>query len=83
MANEPEAPPTCEAETVRATKDLRSELTANLKSEFATNIWKAGTLPKLACDTLLALLDKADPTTSEVIAALELEDRSELSVSNE
>jgi len=57
-----------------APKNLRAELEAALKSEFTANLSAAGTLPKVACESLVALLGASGPISANVIAALALED---------
>lgn len=66
-----------------APKDLRAELEADLKSEFNANLSAAGTLPKVACDSLVALLGASAPISADVIAALGLEDPTQPEVPNE
>jgi hypothetical protein len=63
--------------------DLRAELEADLKSEFTANLSAAGSLPKVVCDSLVALLSASGPTSAEVIAALSLEDPTQQEVPNE
>lgn len=63
-------------------KDLRAELGADLKTEFTANLSAAGTLPKEACNSLVALLG-ASPIAADVIAALSLEDPAQPEVPNE
>jgi len=57
-----------------APKDLRAELLADLKSEFTAHLSTADTLPKVACESLVALLSASGPTSADVLAALALED---------
>ena len=64
-------------------KDLRAELEADLKTEFAAKLLKAGTLPKLACDSLIALLGASAPISADVITALGLEDPTQPEVAND
>ncbi len=70
-------------ETSPPPKDLRAELEADLKTEFAANLSAAGTLPKVACDSLVALLGASAPISADVIAALGLEDPTQPEVPNE
>ncbi len=72
-----------EVETSPAPKDLRAELEADLKSEFTANLSAAGTLPKVACDSLVALLGVSAPISADVIEALGLEDPTQPEVPNE
>lgn len=72
-----------EVETNPAPKDLRVELEADLKSEFTANLSAAGTLPKVACNSLVALLGANGPISADVIAALGLEDPAQPEVPNE
>lgn len=72
-----------EVETSPAPKDLRAGLEADLKSEFTSNLSAAGTLPKVACDSLVALLGASAPISADVIAALGLEDPTQPKVPNE
>lgn len=75
--------PAPQVETSPAPKDLRAELEADLKSEFAANLSTAGTLPKVACDSLVALLGASAPISADVIAALGLEDPTQPELPNE
>jgi len=75
--------PAPEVEASQAPRDLRAELEADLKSEFIANLPGAGTLPKVACDSLVALLSASGPTSADVIAALALEDPTQPEVPNE
>lgn len=83
MPEEIQQPPAPEVETSSGPKDLRAELEADLKSEFTANLSAAGTLPKVACDSLVALLDARGPTSADVIAALALEDPTQPEVPHE
>ena len=83
MPDEIPQPPAPEVETSPAPKDLRAELEADLKSEFTANLSAAGTLPKVACDSLAALLGASGPISADVIAALGLEDPTQPEVPNE
>ena len=74
MPDEIPQPPAPEVETSPEPKDLRTELEADLKSEFTANLSAAGTLPKVACESLVALLGASSPISADVIAALGLED---------
>ena len=56
MPDETPQPAEPVAEVASLPKDLRAELEADLKSEFTANLSAAGTLPKVACDALVALL---------------------------
>jgi len=76
----PHAP---EVETNPAPKDLRAELEADLKSDFTANLSAAGTLPKVACESLVALLGASAPISADVIAALGLEDPTQPKAPNE
>jgi hypothetical protein len=75
--------PAPEVETSPAPKDLRAGLEADLKSEFTANLSAAGTLPKVACDSLVALLGASALITTDVITALGLEDPPQPEVPNE
>lgn len=75
--------PAPEVKKSPAPRDLRAELEADLKTEFAANLLAAGTLPKVACDSLVALLGASAPISANVIAALSLEDPTQLEASNE
>ncbi len=66
--------PASEVDASLAQKDLRAELEADLKSEFTANLSAAGTLPKVARNSLVALLGDSAPISADVIAALGLED---------
>ena len=70
-------------ETSPAPKDLRAELEADLKTEFAANLSAAGTLPRVTCDSLVALLGARCPISADVIAALGLEDPTQPEVTDE
>lgn len=83
MPDETAQTPAPEAETSPAPKDLRAELEADLKSEFNANLLAAGTLPKAACDSLVALLSASAPISADVITALGLEDPTQPEVPNE
>jgi hypothetical protein len=83
MPDEIAQTPTPVVETSSAPKDLRAELEADLKSEFTANLSAAGTLPKVACDSLVALIGASAPISADVIAALSLEDPTQPEVSNE
>lgn len=83
MPDEIAQTPTPEVETSSAPKDLRAELEADLKSEFKANLLAAGTLPKVASDSLVALFGAGGPTSADVIAALALEDPTQPEVPNE
>lgn len=83
MPDETPHPTAPEVETNPAPKDLRVELKADLKSEFTANLSAAGTLPKVACDSLVALLGASGPLSADVIAALGLEDPIQPEVPNE
>ena len=83
MPDEPPHPLSPEVETSPAPKDLRAELEADLKSEFTANLSAAKTLPKVACESLIALLGASGPTSADVIAALALEDSTQPEVPNE
>lgn len=72
-----------EVETSPAPKDLRAELQADLKSEFTANLSAMGTLPKVACESLVALLGASGPISADVITALGLEDPIQPEVPNE
>lgn len=72
-----------EVEMSPAPKDLRVELQADLKSEFTANLSAAGTLPPVACESLVALLGGSSPISADVIAALGLEDPIQPEVPNE
>lgn len=78
MQDEIPHPPAPEVETSPAQKDFRAELQADLKSEFTANLSAIGTLPKAACESLVALLGASGPVSADVIAALALEDQSEV-----
>ena len=75
--------PTEEDEESQGPKDLRMELEEDLKSKFAANLSRSGALPKVACDSLVALLDSSSPIYSDVLAALNLEDPSQSEKPNE
>jgi len=83
MPDETAQTPAPVVETSPAPKDLRAELEADLKSEFAANLSAAGTLPKVACDSLAALLGASAPISADVIAALGLEDPTQPEAPNE
>jgi len=75
--------PPPEVETSPAPKDLRAELEADLKSEFNANLSAAGTLPKVVCDSLVALLGASAPISADVFAALGSEDPTQPEAPNE
>lgn len=83
MLDETPHPTAPEVETSPAPKDLRVKLQADLKSEFTANLSAAGTLPKVACESLVALLGSSGPISADVIAALGLEDPIQPEVPNE
>lgn len=83
MPDEIPQPPAPEAETSPAPKDLREELEADLKSDFTANLSAVGTLPKVACEALVALLGASGPISADVIAALGLEDSIQQEVPDE
>ena len=83
MPDEVQQPSTPEVETSSGPKDLRAELEADLKSEFAANLSAVGTLPKVVSDSLVALLSSSSPTSVEVLETLILEDPSQAEVPNE
>lgn len=83
MPDEISHTPALQVETSPAPKDLRAELKADLKSEFAANLTAAGTLPKVACGSLVALLGASGPISADVIAALRLEDPTQPEAPNE
>lgn len=83
MPDETAQTPAPEVETSSAPKDLRAELEADLKSEFNVNLSAAGTLPKVVCDSLVALLGASAPISADVMAALGLEDPNQPKVPNE
>lgn len=83
MPDELSQPPGPKEETDPALKDLRAGLAADLKSKFSANLSAAGTLPKVACDSLVTLLGVSGPTSAEVVAALALEDTTQPEVPNE
>ena len=83
MPDEMPQPSTAEFETSSAPKDLRTELETDLKSEFASNLSAAGILPKLTCDSLVTLLATSGPLSTDVIAALALEDSTQQEFPNE
>ncbi|MCP9800253.1 hypothetical protein KBY67_05605 [Synechococcus sp. RedBA-s] len=72
-----------EGETSSGPKDLRAELEADLKTEFSANLSAVGTLPKVVCDSLVALLDSSAPASVEVLESLALEDPTQPEMSNE
>lgn len=78
-----ERPSSPEDEASSGPKDLRRELEADLKLEFAANLTAAGTLPKVVSDSLVALISSGGPTTAEVLESLTLEDTTQPEVSNE
>ena len=83
MPDETPQPAEPVAEVASLPKDLRAELEADLKSEFTANLSAAGTLPKVACDALVALLGANGPISADVLAALGLEDPTQPEVPNE
>lgn len=83
MSNEIPQPRTPELEANPAVKDLRAELEADLKSEFAFNLAQNGTLPKVASESLVALLSANGPIAADVIALLALKDPEQLEEPNE
>ena len=83
MPDETPQPAEPVAEVASLPKDLRAELEADLKSEFTANLSAAGTLPKVACDALVALLGVDGPISADVLAALGLEDPTKPEVPNE
>jgi hypothetical protein len=74
MPDKTPLPTTPEADASSARRDLRTELQTDLKSEFTANLAEVGTLPKVVCESLMALLNTSSPTAADVIAALGLED---------
>ena len=64
-------------------RNLRAELEANLESAFTANIKAAVTLPDAVAESLIGLLSASTPTSSDVIAALSLEDTTESEVPSE
>lgn len=83
MPDEVQQPSTPEVETSSGPKDLRAELEADLKSEFAANLFAVGTLSIVVCDSLVALLGSSGPTSAEVLESLTLEDPTQPEVPNE
>lgn len=83
VPGEPPHPAAPQVEASPAPKDLRAELQADLKSEFTANLSAAGTLPKVVCESLVALLGASGPTSADVIAALGLEEPTQPEVHNE
>jgi len=83
MPDEVQQPSTPEAETSSGPKDLRAELEADLKSEFAANLSAVGTLPILVCDSLVTLIRSNGPTSAELLESLTLEDPAQPEVPNE
>jgi len=83
VQGEPPHPAAPEVEASPAPKDLRAELQADLKSEFTANLSAVGTLPKVVCESLVALLGGRGPTSADASAALELEDPVEPEAPNE
>lgn len=83
MPDEIQQPSTPEVEASSRPKDLRAELEADLKSEFAANLSAVGTLPKVVCDSLVELLGSSGPTSADVLESLTLEDPTQPEVPNE
>lgn len=83
MPDEIQHPSTPEVEASSGPKDLRAELEADLKSEFAANLSAARTLPKVVCDSLVELLGSSGPTSADVLESLTLEDPTQPEVPNE
>lgn len=83
MPEEIQQASTPEFEASSGPKDLRAELEADLKSEFAANLSAVGTLPKVVCDSLVALISSSGPTSAEVLESLNLEDPAQPEVTNE
>lgn len=83
MPDEIQQPSTPEVEASSGPKDLRAELEADLKSEFAANLSAVRTLPKVVCDSLVELLGSSVPTSADVLESLTLEDPTQPEVPNE
>ena len=83
MPDEIQQPSSPEVEKSSGPKDLRAELEADLKSEFADNLLAVGTLPKVVCDSLVTLLGSSGPTSAEVLESLRLEDPAQPEVPHE
>jgi hypothetical protein len=79
IPNQPES----EAESESAQRDLRSELQTDLVTQFEAKLNTNGTLPTVVSKALVALLSAQAPTSSDVIAALALEDPIEPEALNE
>ena len=70
------------AEEKRAPRDLRAELQSNLEIQFRLQL-EAGTLPDLARTSLISLLKVNGLTSTEILAALALQDKIETETINE
>ena len=75
--------PAPEVDTSSGPKDLRVELETDLKLEFSAQLSAMGQLPKVTCESLVALLSACAPASADVIAALGLEDPTQPEASNE
>lgn len=71
------------AEQSPSPKDLRAELESDLELEFYGRLSATGTLPKVVCDSLVALLGASASISADVIAALSLEDPTQPEIPNE
>jgi hypothetical protein len=83
MPAEPPQLPKPEAEAKSTSRDLRTELQSNLESEFTAKLKATGTLPIAVTESLVVLLTASGPTSTDVIAALVLEDPIEPEVTSE
>lgn len=83
MTTETPEQPRAEAESESAQQDLRAELQADLVTQFTAKLKTNGTLPEVVSKALVALLSAQAPTSSDVIAALSLEDPIESVALNE
>lgn len=58
-----------EAEEPAPARDLRAELFADLSARFAEGLESDGTLPAVAQEALVELLESGNPTTDKIVAA--------------
>lgn len=70
-------------EDPEAPRDLRAELFQGLSTQFAAALESNGSLPAVAQEALIALLDSDAPTAAEIVAAASRSDPAEEEEGNE